>query len=229
MNGQTLLTPCDRSQWLRPSVVVLILANLVPLFGVIWLGWEVFPLLLLFWFENLIVGGFNVLKMLVASPQDPLKWAAKLFLIPFFCFHYGMFTMIHGVFVIGMFGGGFKKGAPFPDTAVIWHLAMQQKLVWAILGLAASHAFSFVHNYVLRNEYRRASLPALMQQPYGRVVVLHLTILGGAFLMAALKSPVAGLVLLVVLKIVLDVRAHMGERRKFSSSAESAAPARNLP
>lgn len=55
-----------------------------------------------------------------------------------------------------------------------------------------------------------------MQQPYGRVMVLHLTILGGAFLMAALHSPVVGLLLLVVLKIVLDLRGHFKERKKFA-------------
>lgn len=57
-----------------------------------------------------------------------------------------------------------------------------------------------------------------MQQPYGRVVVLHLTILLGAFLMAALKSPTVGLALLVILKIGLDVRAHLRERRKFAAA-----------
>lgn len=195
--------------------MVLVAANLAPLVGVMFFGWEVFPLLLLFWFENLIIGALNVLKMLLASPDKPLHWVAKLFTIPFFCFHYGMFTLVHGVFVIGFFGGGFRQGAPFPDANAVWQLVIQHNLVWAILGLAASHGFSFVHNYLFHGEFRRANIPLLMQQPYSRVVVLHLTILGGAFLMGILRSPIAGLVLLVVLKIVMDVRAHLRERRTF--------------
>jgi 4-hydroxybenzoyl-CoA reductase subunit beta len=48
--------------------LALIAANLVPLAGVFLFGWEVFPLLLLFWFENVIIGFFNALKMLFATP-----------------------------------------------------------------------------------------------------------------------------------------------------------------
>ena len=208
---------------LRPSVVVLVLANLVPLFGVFVWGWEVFPLLLLFWFENVIIGLFNVVKMLVAWPGEPAKWAAKLFLIPFFCFHYGMFTFVHGVFVVGFFGGAFRAGARFPDAAFFWQQAVELKLIWPVLGLAVSHAVSFAWNYLGHGEYQRASVPALMQQPYGRVVVLHLTILLGGFLMMALQSPTVGLALLVALKIALDLRAHLRERRQFGADAGPAA------
>jgi hypothetical protein len=89
-----------------------------------------------------------------------------------------------------------------------------------VLALVVSHAFSFGYNYLWRGEFRSSSLQGLMQQPYGRVVVLHLTILGGGFLVMALKSPTAGLVLLVVLKIILDVRSHWKERRRAAPQFE---------
>src|SRR5690348_15210944 len=44
--------------WRQPSVIALVLANLVPVFGVLALHWEVFPLMFLFWSENVIVGVF---------------------------------------------------------------------------------------------------------------------------------------------------------------------------
>jgi hypothetical protein len=93
---------------------------------------------------------------------------------------------------------------------------IEQKLVWAGLGLFVSHGISFVHNYLVGGEFRRAGVQSLMTQPYGRIVVLHVTILLGGFLMMALKSPALGLVLLVVLKILLDLRAHLAERVKFA-------------
>jgi len=204
------------TDWLRPSVIALGLANLVPAAGVLLLGWQIFPLMFLFWSENVIIGVFNVLKMLAANPESPSSWAGKLFIIPFFCVHYGMFTFIHGVFVIGLFGGGFKPGAGFPSLEAFWRIAQENYLGWAILGLAISRGISFVTNYLGGGEYQRASLPQLMQQPYGRIVVLHLSILFGGFLMLALHSPVWGLLLLVMLKIVLDLRGHIAERRKFA-------------
>ena len=206
--------------WLRPSVLALIAANAVPLLGVLWFGWKVFPLLLLFWFENLIIGAFNVVKMILASPDSQKGWAAKLILVPFFSVHYGMFTLVHGVFVIGLFGSQSRQSAPFPDLYTVLGLIREEHLGWAILGLAVSHAVSLGMNYIGEGEYRRATLDKLMFQPYGRIVVLHLTILGGGFLMMALGSPTIGLVLLVVLKIGLDLSAHLRERRKFAAVGE---------
>ena len=200
-------------QRLSPTVIALVLANLFPLYGVLALGWEVFPVMLLFWLENVVIGGFNVLKMLLSEPQNPVKWLGKLFIVPFFCVHYGMFTFVHGMFVMGLFGGQFKAGAVSPSVGVVFRLIGEQHLGFAVLALVASHAFSFGWNYLWRGEFRSSSLQGLMAQPYGRVVVLHLAILGGGFLLLALHSPMAGLVVLIVLKIALDVRAHSKEHR----------------
>lgn len=204
--------------------MALIAANLVPLAGVFLFGWKVFPLLLLFWFENVIIGFFNALKMLFATPDQKFQWAAKLFIVPFFCFHYGMFTFVHGIFVVVLFGGVTNRG--FPSPATFLNEMLEQKLVWAVLGLFVSHGVSFVHNYLIGGEFRRAGVQTLMTQPYGRIVVLHVTILLGGFLMMALKSPALGLVLLVVLKIMLDLRAHLAERAKFAPEPEVVEPTR---
>jgi hypothetical protein len=134
------------TDWQRPSVIALLLANLVPAFGVLFLHWEVFPLLLLFWSENVIIGVFNVLKMLTSNPESAANWVGKLFLIPFFCVHYGMFTFGHGVFVIGLFGGGFKNSAPFPSFDMVWQMFRDYHLEWALLGLAVSRGISFATN-----------------------------------------------------------------------------------
>src|SRR5207245_10592179 len=99
---------------LSPSALVLVAANLVPLAGVLFFGWSVFATLLLFWVENVIVGGFNILRMLWAQPDNPLMWVAKAGMIPFFIVHYGMFTTVHGVFVLTLFGGMHERGFAGP-------------------------------------------------------------------------------------------------------------------
>lgn len=207
----------NREAWRRPSVVALVAANLVPLGGVLFLGWEVFPLVLLFWSENLIVGFFNVLKMALASGEESLAWPLKAILIPFFCFHYGMFCLVHGVFVMALFGGsgGGPPGA-FRGVSSIWTAAGQWGLGWAMLALLASHGFSFGVNYVGNGEYRRAKAGDLMAAPYGRIAVLHVAIIAGGFLVMVLRTPVLGLLLLVGGKILLDVRAHVRERQRFA-------------
>ena len=222
MSKISLLPRAKPEDWLRPSVLALIAANLVPLAGVFLFGWEVFPLLLLFWFENVLIGFFNAVKMICANPERNMQWAAKCFVVPFFCFHYGVFTFVHGVFIVAMFGGGMNRGFPGPPMFI--NEMLEQRLLWAAVGLFVSHGISFVHNYLICGEYRRTGVAPLMMQPYGRIVVLHLTILLGGFLMLALKSPTIGLVLLVVLKILLDLRAHLAERAKFASEHRADPP-----
>lgn len=204
------------------SSAVLILANAAPLIGVLLDHWTVFAVVLLYWCENVVVGAFNVLRMLSARPQDGLAWAGKAFLIPFFCVHYGMFTFVHGIFVMGLFGGGFAKGGMSLSPHVLLAAIRQTGLGWAVAALVASHGFSFFHNYLAGGEYRRVGLQQLMAQPYGRVVVLHLAILGGGFLVMALHSAVPALVLLIVLKTAIDLGAHLAERRKLGSAPDQA-------
>ncbi len=93
---------------------------------------------------------------------------------------------------------------------------LEYHLGWAVLGLAISHGISFASNYIRNGEYKRANLMQLMMQPYGRIIVLHITILGGGFLMMMLHSPTIGLLLLVALKIALDLGGHLAERKKFA-------------
>src|SRR3989454_2338242 len=120
---------------------------LVPLAGVLFFGWSVFSTLLLFWVENVIVGAFNVLRMLVAQPQIGVMWAAKLFMIPFFTFHYGMFVTVHGLFVLTLFGRGFT-GRGFPTAATFAHAVQAAGIAPAAWGIALSHDVSFAFNYI---------------------------------------------------------------------------------
>jgi hypothetical protein len=94
-----LLLPGSSS--VRFSLAMLVAANLLPLFGVLFSGWSVFIVMSLFWLENVIIGAWNVPRMATQLLRG--QWGA-LFLIPFFIVHYGLFCAIHGLFVMGIFG-----------------------------------------------------------------------------------------------------------------------------
>ena len=197
--------------WQTPSVLVLLLANLVPLAGVVFFGWSVFPVMLLFWLENVVVGVFSVLKLGYCGGGGA-QHSIKFVLVPFFCIHYGIFTMVHGVFVFALFGAGqFAPQEAIPNFQQILDFVSRQGLGWPVLALVVSHGFSFVWNYILCGEHRTANVVKLMVQPYGRVLVLHVAVLGSGFLIILIGAPKAGLALLVTLKIALDVLAHAKE------------------
>jgi len=206
--------PARPAQRLPPSALVLVAANLMPLAGVLFFGWTVFATLLLFWLENVMVGAFNVLRMVCAQPRNPASWAAKLFTIPFFILHYGMFATVHGVFVLQLFGGMHERG--FPTSATFYHAVQGAGIALAAWGLALSHGVSFAFNYIGAGQYKTALVPELMFRPYGRVMVMHVVILGGAFLVQLLGSPLVALALLVVLKTGLDLFGHLREHAPIS-------------
>jgi len=229
----------------RPSSWVLIAANLGLIVAVIAWDWKVFDIVFLYWVENLVIGGINVLKMLAANPGseslttlvDGLKGnlspdrasqfqakmassgiskvsgATKLFLIPFFIIHYGMFCYGHGVFVFAMFSETSAAGTG-QEAANGWGL-LNSGMLFAIGILTASHLFSFVRNFIGAGEYKRTHPATLMMRPYGRIVALHITIILGAFMTMAFGSPLGLLVILVMLKTSVDLAMHQNEREKF--------------
>jgi hypothetical protein len=53
-----------------------------------------------------------------------------------------------------------------------------------------------------------------MIAPYARVVILHVTIVIGAFAVAILGAPIWALVVMVVAKTMTDLAAHLAERHR---------------
>jgi hypothetical protein len=239
---------------------VLIAANALPLFGVLFLGWDAFSIVLVYWTENVVIGAINVLKMITCSPDanllvwgdvDPndklnrermersrsdsvkmlrlVNHGSKLFYVPFFIVHYGMFCFVHGVFIFAIFGresGGF---GPFGGFDNLFHVFSEQHLWWCVAALAASHLWSFAVNFIGRGEYRRTAVPILMFQPYGRIVILHIAILIGGFVAMALGSNFFVLLLLIVGKTLLDLSLHLLEREKSAMTKPREAPTTIMP
>jgi hypothetical protein len=197
---------------LRSSALALVMANLMPLYGVLALGWKVAPILVFYWTENLVVGFINVLKMArakgaVNAPNmtmngRPVTQDSRKGLIIFFIFHYGGFTLGHGVFVMTLF---------HPERQ-----SLPGEIILALLVLCISHGYSYQRNFIRSGEYLQASFARLFWQPYVRVVVMHITILAGGALAQSMGSPLGALLVLVALKTLIDLGGHWLEHKKFS-------------
>lgn len=219
------------------SVIVLVAVNLLPLVGVAFWGWSLMLILVLYWIESGIVGVVNVFKIARAEgPRVPAGTAGRIgltvrirgigstlargALIGFFVMHYGIFWVVHGIFVFLMpIFASLSAGAANPTTPGLGFGPMDfgplplDGLALSASLLAASHAVSFFTNYLGRGEYLRVTPEAQMMSVYGRVVVLHITILAGAFVIGFFGTPIAALVLLVGLKTLLDLVLHLRSHR----------------
>jgi hypothetical protein len=228
------------------AVASLILANLVPLAGVLWFGWSVRTVLIVYWLENGVVGAFNVLKMLHAEGTDPVRPEVivapdgrrfrvaatarsvipprfeRIAAIPFFIAHYGVFWLVHGIFVLTLplFAIAAADQALSTDTSP----EPGQILVVLVL-LAISHGVSYRLNFIGRGEYLRVSPTRQAMAPYGRLVILHVTIIIGGVAIAVTGASVAAIVVLVLLKTTMDLAFHLGEHRKEATEAAGPTPA----
>jgi hypothetical protein len=199
----------------RSSGAILVASNLLPLYGVIAWDWPVFYVMALYWAENVLAGVFTLLRMLAANPLPALPLGA------FFCFHYGMFCFVHGVFVNALFNTAQERSGEV--SALVQTLLGAPGLAAATVLLALSHGWSFVaHVLGTPRESREQDLRKIMMRPYGRMVVLHLAILFGGFAVMALQRPEAPLVVLILLKTALDLGLH--NRANLSRPAAPAVP-----
>jgi hypothetical protein len=221
--------------WLngKLSLIFIIASNLLPIFGLLFLDWSMGSVMLLYWFENVIVGLFALLKMAFAQSQagtatnTPLNISFlrtsfipsrvgnslnKLFVLPFFCIHFGLFCLGHGIFILALF-------LPKDLTSRQW-LALLADLALPILGMLISHGTYFVQNYLRNGAYRVASINRLMMEPYARIVPMHVGLIAAGFFIAALGSPMPVVVALVLAKTGAEVTVSRNAMKKWASRTQ---------
>ena len=201
---------------LKPGDLLIVAFNLVPLAGVWAFDWHSFDLIFLYWMENVVIGGFVLLRMIVRPYHHAIEIVAPLFFAPFFTFHYGMFCFVHGMFVVSMFGTNEAASNALVDQALL--ILDQPGMTVALLSLVGLQAFDWIRD-TAKHGLGNDGLKDLMVAPYRRIVVLHLVIIGGGFALAALGDPRIGLFALVVIKTVSDLFQARRDGR-----AESAEP-----
>lgn len=200
----------------------LTIANLIPLFGVMFFGWSLFGIMFLYWFENVIIGILNLFKMyraeMIADPNalsknetytDQQTSISRLGFMIFFCCHYGLFMGAHGAFVFIIFGPSDFGLLDFAAGAI---------------PLLISHIISYHTNYIGHEEYRKIPVTTLFVSPYARMTALHISMLAGGFMVQTLDTPIFALAFLVVFKIAMDISAHQNEHLKHVFPAQQSTP-----
>jgi len=189
-----------------PSSILLILANLIPVAGTVFLGWRLSDVMVLYWAESAVVGFYNLLKIAVIG-----RWLALL-AGPFFLGHFGGFMAVHFLFIYGIFVEGFGKGGSTSGGDLAEVAALFVGLWPALLALFVSHGYSFFTNFIGRGEYRGRTVKDQMGEPYRRIVFMHLVLVFGGGLSLVLGSPTPVILLVIVLKVWFDLRAHLKQR-----------------
>lgn len=193
-----------RQVFKNPSTVILILSNLIPLFGVLFLEWNIFSILILYWAETAVIGLYTIFKIIIFH-----RWKA-IVLAPFFVVHFGIFMFGHLIFIVVLFANpdGLSSYNIGNTPSYLLIVSLVKPLAIAFSSLVLSHGYSFFVNYVGNKEYLERTKDPFFS-PYGRIVIMHLTILFGGFLSMILGNAVFALVLMVIMKIIVDALFHM--------------------
>jgi len=225
--------PLNQQQAVNLPIAALVLANLVPLFGVLYLGWDVGSIVVLYWIENLVVGGYTLLKMLITGGSGALSQML------FFCIHYGLFCVVHGLAILELtrFAGELAElpaQGDWPGPLVLIQMfidllrqiinAAPEELLWACVALLLSHGVSFLLLFVGQQEYRHSTTKKLMHAPYKRIAVLQVTVIAGGFLVTVLGSPTGMLVVLVALKTGIDIMLHNRSHKAGTATDNNSKP-----
>ncbi|RYY57156.1 MAG: hypothetical protein EOO09_03755 [Chitinophagaceae bacterium] len=177
---------------LKKTDYLMIAANLVPVYGVWFLGWHPLDAFIAYALETLLVGGMTVLKLLIATfykkkdtwyNGEQKQEVSGLFFILFFMVHFGIFVGVQMAIFSGVAGvvpDG--KSSLYFLTHFPTFLTGDVRIMLSalLLGYLAQDILPFV----LNNEYKDTPMIKIMFQPYGRIFVQQFTvILGSMFLM----------------------------------------------
>lgn len=195
-----VLTPLRTAIASKPvAVATILVGNLVPIFGVLFLGWNAAQILVLFWIENVIIGVLTAPRILASGRGVPSAW----FLTGFFVFHYGFFCGVHLVFVL-LLAGGFleRQGGLFePLSGALG----QPDFLWGVAAVALINLVGQLRDWWLPGLWRDSEPQTEMIRPYGRIIVLHMTILIGAWGVLSLGAPVWAVLILCLMKAALEL------------------------
>ena len=232
------------------SLALLLTANAMPLVALVSGRWTAGDVLIAFWLENIVIGVWTLVRLATTAGPDAVTGrpgdapglletgtvevlpdgtrvqfpgvAARVAIGAFFTLHYGIFTLVHGFFTFDLVGATGATGG-VGDFALMF------------LVLFASHGLSTGIHWFARQERTQFGLISTMKQPYGRILVMHSAVIGGGYLVAHrgpedLLAAWPGLavlgpgLLLIAIKLVTDVAAHLRQHRGASRQRKVVVP-----
>jgi len=182
------------------AVAAILIGNLVPVFGVLFLGWDAAQILILYWTENVILGLLTVPRLLAAGRARP---GEAVFLAGFFTVHYGFFCAGHLLFALLLVSDFTDRGEPL--VGIFDGVTGQDGFLWAVAAVAVLNIVTQVREWWLPGRWRTSDARTEMFKPYGRIFVLHLTVLIGASVVLGLGAPAGAILVLCLLKTALEL------------------------
>ena len=200
--NKTAISPVDN--------ILIVAGNIVVIFGVLLWGWSLFDIFAIYWLENILIGAITIIRMLLCAAAWGIPFIiGSLFLICFFIFHYGIFCMGHGTIILSLFydGAAPTSSGPLELFQFFLQIGGNNQFIFAMIGVVLIDSVRALQQ--IKSDRAEARMPkGIMFSPYGRIMVLHVTIIFGGLAAQELGDPIWALFLLVFFKTAYDLAAH---------------------
>lgn len=222
------------------SIQSLIAVNLFNILMAIIFKWNIFDVMIVYWFQSISIGIFTFYR-LYSYPLEQIEremnddkalevndlavtnpGMAKIIIAGFFALHYGLFHLVYIIFIVGF---AYSEGFP---------LDLLGGLIGALLFFV-NHLYSYLYykdegesmtETEPGNSLRSAgiSIADIFSKPYTRIIPIHLTIMAGAAISHLLADgsfhSVVILLIFMGLKTVMDVIAHQNKHKQILISGQ---------
>ena len=215
---------------IMPLFVILV-ANTIPFWGILFLGWDAFLIAISYWSEQFVVGLFQLLLLLLIIVLGKAKIIyerlATLIFTPFIMTFYGFIMSLYGMALFGCFEKtiqtsvrGNEWWAPLVFFQIIFYFAREvywilpESVKFALLALFLSRVVACAQNILLRDKAVLSKPWKPLIEPFARLNLVQVTMVAGALLTKKFGSPVCMLLALIVLKTFLDIKLYLRQKRK---------------
>lgn len=196
------------------TYLMIVGGNSFALIGVLLWGWEMFDIFYLYWTVNVITGFVTIIRMLYSASWSGLsRLPSIIFSIAFFGIHYGMFTLVHGIIMTQIMQPDIFDQLTHASTGLLGEFYMLYQLPSALDMAGFAYIFAgilfiecvFGIQKIYDDRKKKQDARAIMFSPYGRIIILHLTILFGGLISSILGHSIFTLIMFVALKTFADI------------------------
>lgn len=200
-------------QRLTLSDILLIAANLIPLWGVWFMGWDAKMMFVVYCLESVIVGLYNLLQMWLVTlvkKKDVYKkngtsnMLSGYFFMLFFLFHYGVFIFVQLKIFLSVLS---LKGLTDNVFMFLFHLPLYlpNYALWVLLYFTVTYGLVILKDFVYTGVYKTIEMSTLFFAPYGRIFVQQFVVIIGSFVLMFNKEGKIFILVFIICKIFFEL------------------------
>lgn len=204
------------------SGIILILANCIPLVGILFFDWSLFNLLIGYWLETGVIGVYIFIKSIYIYKIT----SEAVFLVNGFGiigtsggFMFGHFIGIMALFSLVPGGDGWTGLNLFSQSST--------QLLTMLITLSISHGYSFFYNFIGKDEktsiikfinHDGANSPKvgdiILGDFFTRIFLTQFIVIIGGVIIALTKTTIYLSIIFIAAKTIIDLALHIWRHRQ---------------